>query len=375
MLLILLLTILPVHADSISALLDQGRLDRCLPRPENGTALKAATWMRPFRGLVAVNRGEQAIVREQRRSSNSSLLSWEFHEPVPVGAMTQTLVAMTALKLVDDGRLRLGDRLGKFFPETPAPLAAITIEELVEHRSGLAPSMGGLGTVGVDAANVCGMTAPNALGMAGGERARVFARLKVGPKKMALNELNYVLLARVLETVTGRPYARLLREKILLPLGMNATFVATRPEDLARIRPGLRLRSCGLEEEPDFSFAPQCAFAAGDVISTADDLLRLSRLFRRGYVFSADMLETLRARVKAAKSLGDESARVLGWDVIRQGGHTWIGHGGHIQGFNTRYEFEPESETTLVVIDAQDDYWEQSFPRLVRQLRALALVP
>ncbi|TIT28379.1 MAG: D-alanyl-D-alanine-carboxypeptidase/endopeptidase AmpH, partial [Mesorhizobium sp.] len=84
------------------------------------------------------------------------------------------------------------------------------------------------------------------------------------------SNFGYDLLGAALANVSGKPYAEVLRERVLDPLGMKDTVFNPRPADEPRLMQGHNFGGSPLPIVPT-STAMECA---GGLYSTADDLLR-----------------------------------------------------------------------------------------------------
>jgi CubicO group peptidase (beta-lactamase class C family) len=125
-----------------------------------------------------------------------------------LGGASQLLTAALVLRLADDRKLRLDDPVRKHLAEWPDGLAAITIEHLLQHTSGL----------------------PNDAGWGGGAaQASRTALLAIGRCKLVdvpgrafhYSPLNPILLALLAEQVMQQRFDRALADRVLKPLGMD----------------------------------------------------------------------------------------------------------------------------------------------------------
>ena len=111
----------PKLAQALQSALDRERAAASL------TGVAAAV-MIPGRGLWSggsgvANRSTQAPVTGRT--------------PFPIASVTKTFVAALAIKLADEGRLRLDDPLGRWLPEWPNA-EKISLRQLLNHTSGVA---------------------------------------------------------------------------------------------------------------------------------------------------------------------------------------------------------------------------------------------
>src|SRR5258705_1441366 len=127
-----------------------------------------------------------------------------------------------AMVLVDRGRLRLDDRVGRYLPEFREGLKSqVTIRQLLTHTSGL-PVGRGRSSRSPSASRRLILRAP--LVAAPGERS---AYSDVGPD----------VLGFVIERVTGMPLERFVRRAIYTPLGMRNTTFRPSPAMVPRVAP------------------------------------------------------------------------------------------------------------------------------------------
>jgi CubicO group peptidase (beta-lactamase class C family) len=140
------------------------------------------------------------------------------------GSLTKVFTSAAIFKLVEDGRLKLDDRLGELFASVPADKAAITVAQLLAHRSGLPNFIDREGRPLPE-----GAWTPESYDYAPASRAQMLARAWAAPLRFApgtreeYSNYGYNLLAAVIEKASHRPYESYVRERILIPAGMTDT--------------------------------------------------------------------------------------------------------------------------------------------------------
>ena len=129
---------------------------------------------------------------------------------ISIGSITKQFTAAAILKLEMGGKLRVEDTIAKYFPNAPADKAGITLHQLLTHSAGLDSDYGqsDYEVVGRDE-----------------YVARVFTRpLRTAPgREYNYSNAGYTLLAMIVESVSGQPYERFLRENLFEPAGMRQT--------------------------------------------------------------------------------------------------------------------------------------------------------
>jgi len=125
-----------------------------------------------------------------------------------MGSIVKVFTATTILKLVEQGRLSLDDRLGDRLPGVPADKASITIRQLITHSSGLVDSLGEDETY-ISKSDLLAQAFATPLLFAPGEGEEY-------------SNVGYSVLAAIIEKVTGKPYERALRDLVLRPAGVTS---------------------------------------------------------------------------------------------------------------------------------------------------------
>jgi D-alanyl-D-alanine carboxypeptidase len=195
-----------------------------------------------------------------------------------IGSVTETFVATVVLQLVGEGRFCLTDTIEDWLPGLVPNGQAITVRQLLNMTSGLfdypndprifAPFLQG------DPAHAW---APRELVAVATSHAPLFA-LGTG---YAYCNTYYVLLDLMIEATSGNPLNAELRQRILEPLRLRATTFATTPRIAGRHAHGyMRIGQPSLEDVTALN--PSWGWAAGAIVSTADDVARFALASGRG---------------------------------------------------------------------------------------------
>ena len=100
----------------------------------------------------------------------------------------------------------------------------------------------------------------------------------------AYSNSNYVLLGRIVESVSGESFDRYLQRAILTPLGFAQTTTLAKAE-VENVATGYRMGESGAE--PALQMDPAKVRGAGGMLSTAVDLLRWTDALASGRVVTA----------------------------------------------------------------------------------------
>jgi len=231
-----------------------------------------------------------------------------------LASLTKPLAtAMSIHLLASEKKLALTDSARRYLPELAEDKAAITIEHLLLHTSGL-PAADALASFREGEA-----TALKKLGA---------VKLKSAPGAAYLySDLGFVLLGAIVSRVSGERLDAFAQKRIFEPLKLADTCFTPAPALAARAAPTCRdgLVLEGSVHDPRASLLAGIAGHAG-LFSTAGDVSTLARmLIHGGALGSARVLPSaVVAKMTAAVHLPN-ATRTLGWDAH---GPTGFGHTG-----------------------------------------------
>ena len=290
--------------------------------------LVQATWRRCRAPGVAV------AVTDREGVRHTSFAGWANADArIPVGPATlfecgsigKAFTAVLVLQLAGEGRLHLHAPVSDYLPwfRVQNRWGPITLHHLLSHSAGI---IGGT-DVAPDARFEVWALRDTAVAW---EPGSAFHYSNVGYKAIGL----------VLERVAGQPYAQLVRERVLAPLGMRHTAAA--------ITHGLR-RDLAVGYEPlcddeplhagnPLAVAPwiEADTADGCLSAPIDDLAAFARLLlNRGRTPEAVVLAPpwFRQLIRPAVSVDAWRDYAYGLFLVGAGGREWVSHSGGMLGY------------------------------------------
>lgn len=263
-----------------------------------------------------------------------------------VASISKVFVGQAVLALVDDKAVSLDDPISKYVPGVPNG-DAITLRHLGTHRSGLFNH--------IRSADVKAAFAKDPVKAWSDDEILAFSLkqpVAFSPgEKHDYSNANTVLLAKVVEKVTGKPWADAVRSRVIGPLGLKRTTV---PADNRMPEPFARGYAYGAEAGPFFKrgevrhdvtlTSPTWWGPAGCLISTADDLAVAAKAFATGQLLkSAGKAELFRW------TPADQAGFEYGFHVEKFPGGA-VGHDGDVPGYQCFAAHHPELGATVVVL-------------------------
>ncbi len=133
-----------------------------------------------------------------------------------IGSIAKEFNAVGIMMLVDQGKLNLDDKVSKYMPMLPQWANKISIKNLLQYTSGL-PEIK-WNSVKNDADALANLENLEKLDYEPGTSYRY-------------NNSNVFLQRRIIEKITGLPFKNFVEQKILKPLGMNASIIDPNEKD------------------------------------------------------------------------------------------------------------------------------------------------
>ncbi len=243
-----------------------------------------------------------------------------------IGSISKTMTAALVLRLRDEDRLSLDDRVERHLPGTPA--GAARLRDLLAHVAGIPREPEGEWW----------------------ERSpgRPLSGLAIGPTagRYHYSNLAYGLLGAIVERVAGEPWWDQLGKRVLQPLGMHRTTYHP-AEPFARgyvVHPWHGT----LREEPRYDAGPMAP--AGQLWSTIEDLARWAAFLTDPdpAVLSPATVAQMCAPAAIADPDGWHDGYGLGLRLWRRGERVYAGHTGSMPGYLAVLAVHRPSRTGVV---------------------------
>jgi D-alanyl-D-alanine carboxypeptidase len=295
--------------------------------------------------------GVQGSVRRgyERLTARSGVADLRTGRPVPrggyfrMGSNTKTLVATLVLQLVAEGRLALDDTVERWLPGVVAGNGndgrSVTVRHLLQHTSGLYNYTNDLN-------ELASPEGYESVRFRSWRPAELVAIAMRHPPNFApgthwdYSNTGYILVGMIIKAVTGRTWDVEVRDRVLRPLGLRHTFspgdspFVPDPHALAyqQFTPGGPLVDVTVLNHT-------WGGAAGDLISTTDDLTRFWLALARGQLLRPAQLAEMQSTVLAETFQdfwpGARYGLGIMWRPLSCGGGYW-NHGGDTLGYSTR---------------------------------------
>ena len=297
-----------------------------------------------FSGAVLIKHGDQVLLREayglaDREKKIANRIDTRFR----TASLAQMFTAVAVLRLVQDGKLKLDDPIGKYIPAIARrQLAGARIGDLLSHTSGAG-----------EAFNVMHDEKLSDM-KSHSDYVQAFGVDKMPGTygEFLYSDLGYILLGRVVDNVSGTDYYQHVRNVVFKPAGMTRT--DSLPEDVA-----VEGRAVGYDRPAGThqwisakKWIGYRGMAHGGAYSTVDDVARFMSALRANKLLDAkytDLMFAPKVQLREGESAGiATTTRTLWWF-----GH-WVGNSASGHGASAVVWFSPETSYTVIVLSNFD---------------------
>jgi len=309
-----------------------------------------------FSGAVAISKHgrnvfEQAYGLADREKEIPNTLQTRFR----MGSMNKMFTATAILQLVQVGKLKLADPLGKYLKDYPNKDVAtkVTIHQLLTHTGGTGDIFG----PEFDARRLELKTLQDYVKLYG-QREPQFDP----GSKWDYSNYGFLLLGVIVEKVSGQSYYEYVQEHIFKPAGMTLT--GSLPEEQTVLGRSMGyMKSEGSNDwKPNTETLPYRGTSAGGGYTTVEDLLKFANALSTYKLLDKEHTELL---TTGHVDMPTGSKYAYGFMDIRDQESRWFGHGGGAPGMNGDLRIFPQSGYVVAVLSNLDPPAAESIARYI----------
>ena len=309
---------------------------------------------RPPGALVGVRlAGEAPWMRAFGKADLGLATQMALNSTFPIRSITKSFTVTLLLQLVQSGELELSDKIGRYIAGVPNG-NLISLADLAGNQSGLADYSMQPGFIQLMIEDPLRTRSPQELAVFAFSAAPSFLP---GEKYQYCNT-NTLLLGMLIESVTGRPLAEVLADKIFKPLGLEGTSYPSSAElPLPAPTPYLVDINSGLADQQPL-LSPSLLAGAGGVTSTLSDLLVWGEALGQGSLLSPELQAVRKSSAREATGGPEYDYYGLGIGQIGQ----WWGHTGSGVGFQiATMNLASSNATVSVMVNATPEGSRRDF--------------
>ena len=254
-----------------------------------------------------------------------------------IGSVTKQFTATVILKLQEEGKLSVNDKLSAYFPQFKYA-NEITIENLLTHTSGIYNYTADIDEE--DSAIVCN---PVDKQLVLDIMFKHDLDFKPG-SQFSYDNSGYYLLGLIIEKVTGKSYEQNVRDIIFTPLQMNHSLFDFKQSSDTNIATGYQTLNDSIQKEASaWRWDSTVTYAAGAIWSTTGDMYKWAQAIADRKILSAD----------SWKAMLTPHLEHYGYGLFIDSlfGKQTISHGGGIPGFIAYLCYYPDENATIILLN------------------------
>ena len=312
-----------------------------------------------------------------------------------LASVSKQFTAMAVMKLVEQKKLMLDERLTNFFPDFPAYGGQITVRHLLTHTSGLLAyedlippgttisvldqdvlrilieNTGELPASGFRAISWTEEEAKNQAALQSAQQKTTSAPAKKQTTYFApgsqyrYSNTGYALLALIVEVRSGQTFARFLKESIFEPLKMNNTLAYEQGLSVVANRAFGHSQRSNVWQRTDQSLS-SAVLGDGGIYSSVTDLFKWDQALYKSKLVSEPML-----RVAFSPATPTDKPGIgygFGWYITEYRGLKEIFHSGSTIGFRTRLARFPDKNFSVIILANRADAKLDELPHKIADL-------
>ncbi len=268
-------------------------------------------------------------------------------------SLTKVVVTTTcAMKLFEQGKLRLDDPVTRYLPEFQNGKSEITVRNLMTHFSGLRPDLD---------------LRPRWTGYDTGIRKALVDKPTAPPgTRFVYSDINFLLVGEIVRRLSGKTMPEFAQAEFFSPLGMVDSQFQPPPSLRSRIAPtqvASQIEGDGSEPLRGIVHDPTARFMGGvagnaGLFTTGDDLAKFAEMLLNGGQRHGTRVlnpQTIQKLIEPATPADQPILRGLGWDIdspfsANRGELYPIGSFGHTGYTGTSIWLDPASRSYVILL-------------------------
>lgn len=161
--------------------------------------------------LAVIRHGQVVKLGQYGLANMQDSVSVGRHSRFTINSITKAFVGVAVMQLVEAGKLELAAPVSRYLPGLPAAWQPVTVRQLLTHTSGLPEIMGDDDLV----------TEANETAAWANVQNKPMERAP--GEQFSYNQTNYLLLGKIIDQLSGQPFAAFIQERQLNVVGMPRT--------------------------------------------------------------------------------------------------------------------------------------------------------
>lgn len=328
------------HAQSVEELREWGMdIDKVI---KMNRLLKAYSWLKDFSGVVIVAKDNHPVFKYTNGYAN---LDYKIPNSLTtrynLSNITHIMTAISIMQLMEEKKISRYDLVKDYISDIPVAIGEqVTIHHLLTHTSGIKNYYETFDYI----ANFSSITQIDELIDIILKQPIEFA---VGTK-VEVSPSNYILLAKIVESLSNMPFHQYMEEKIFQPTEMNESGAYFWDETVSNKAIGYTFKENGDPIIPA-NYWGAFPFGSDGLYSTAEDLCKFMFAFNDEQLLNAESKKEMMAYGIPAT---DSTTFHYGWRTKKLKDQEVLLQNGSIQGLSVDFRHYPSDGYTTIVLSS-----------------------
>ncbi len=278
-------------------------------------------------GSVSIFKDGKEVYNRSFGQSKLNNVQYNAETKYQIGSISKMITATLIFELIENEKLKLDDKLSKFYPKIPNS-DKITIKNLLEHSSGL-------GDYTMKNDSIIWLTEKVSENEIFEEIIKQGVSFQPN-EKIAYSNSAYYLLTKIVENLFNKKYATIVEEKIAKPINLKSLISIT--GKTKNVFPSFVYNE-KWEEITDFDFSN--VIGVGDIVATTKDLNTFLYNFFNYKFVTKELVEQMKPAKQEA--FGRGLMRIPFYE------QTFYGHGGNTYGTHSIVSYNEKDGIGLSV--------------------------
>lgn len=281
-----------------------------------------------------------AVLKEGKilKMQSYGLANIETHTPATsqtvykIGSLSKQFIAAAVMLLQQSGKINLDSPVGTYLDSLPSTWQSITIRNLLTHTSGLVRDAPDFNPLKIRPLS---------------EDIKAIYSLPLGfspGTQWDYSNMNYYVLAAIIEKVTGINWAKWISQNIFEPSGMHQTRTTSMTDLILNRANGYKRTSAGWENaEIWLALRPSGAF-----LSSIADLAKWDSMLYTNKLLTTASKKQMWTAMKLIDGMNTHYG--MGWFIDSVNNHLRVHHDGGVPGFRSDFERFPDAKFSVIVL-------------------------
>lgn len=294
----------------------------------------------PGVAVLAVKDGEKAYNRQFGMANMEYKIPVRENTAFSIASITKQFTGMGIMILAERGKLDYMESVVKYLPELSHYCGDVTIRQMMNNSSGIENYYRILGR---KSRLSLGVTNNDVLGLLIDENELLFSP----GEKFDYSNSNYVLLAMIIERLSGLSYGDFIKQNIFLPLGMKNAYIFDEKQPIIPERAyGYNIENISISCE----YFDALTTGDGGIYSSVNDIYLWDQALYTDKLISRESIEAAFTPGRGNNGERLDEDYGFGWSLGTYKGSRRLWHSGLDAGFRSLITRFPEDRLTVVLL-------------------------